>query len=1646
MRQILTFLLLIVFSANLFSQYTNNWINYSQEYYKFPVSQNGVYRISNQTLISAGLDIYNIDHQSIQIFAKGEEIPIYIKLTSTAPYFIDFIEFYAEKNTGWFDTQMYSDVDWQANKNYSLISDTAYYFITWKYPSNGLRIEVENDTAYSNYTESPYCTVEKYHEFTSHYYSAVDNSKYTSAEGWFSSSFKRSDETAYNTKSIDLNVNSIYLNGSMPFLRYSFVGASNSSSSDYNHNVRVSFSNINKDTLFNAYEVITDTIFVSVNNLFHNSSLSFSVLSDNISVASDRNALAYCSLTYPHTYNFDDSSSYYYKIPASSDIKTFINISHFNAGNEPPIIYNLTDKKRILTSIQSGEVKAILSNPNINNDISCYITSVANIKYILNVQAVTPSKKFTDFSLNNNTDFIIISNSNLSRGATDYENYRNSSGHVAKFVNVDELYDQFSYGIKKHPLSIKNFIAYGMDVWEKQPTHLFLLGKAVHISHCRHSQSAWNTLQVPSYGNPSSDILLTSGLGGTNIEPAIATGRLSAQTEEQVTEYLNKVIEYESNPPAEWMKNILHFGGGASTNEQNILAAYLQGYESIIEDTLFGGHVTTFLKNSSLPIQITQSDSVRDLINNGSTMITFFGHAAASGFDQNIDRPESYMNVGKYPFLIANSCNAGDMFMQGANSISEDWTLIAKKGVIGFLASVGRGYAPYLNEYAKEIYKNISYKRYNKSIGSSIKNAIFALENSQTFNSTMQQTCLEFNLHGDPAIVLNSQELPDLQISISSISTFPQNISTELDSFEVQIVVTNTGKAVSSNFIIETLYTMPDETQFSLSKTEHGCYYKDTVYFKLPVDISNGSGLSNLHIKVDALDVITESVEINNIVDYSFVISSNDLMPIYPYEFSIFPKDTVTLRASSGNPFVQNESYLFQIDTVDTFNSPFLTETHIEQSGGIISWTPQITLTDSTVYYWRVAINKLDTLWKESSFIYIPKKNGWSQAHFFQFKNDEYNFIDYNRIQRKFSFIETPKELHCHNLGNPAQGYTEVQYTIDGAVMSGKGDYSCCGAPNALMIVVIDSLTLKAWPSNKGNFGQVNYPDCGRGRNDYYFVFRSNFDMLANLLDSIPSGNYILAYTWGSGLYDSWTESLFEEFEELGASQIRTKTYPYIFLAKKNVGKINEVLGLSTSSVIDLYANLTNNFNFGTIQTELIGPSTNWESLHWRRKSLGTNINDSINLSIIGVTPQGEEENVITNLSYNQMDVYDLQSAANLNQYQYLKLKYFTLDDSLRTPTQLKRWQLTYDEAPETAIEPTLGYSFHSDTVEAGDNISFSIATKNISDSDMDSLLIKYWVQDKNNNIIPIITKRVRPHPSGDVLIDSISFSSISYLGLNSLWVEINPKVSSTGLYDQLEQYHFNNIIQKYFYVESDKTNPILDVTFDGVHILDGDIVSAKPEILINLKDENRYLALDDTSLFEITLEYEKTGVQKQIYFRYNENNSQINWTPASLPNNECSILFTPLFEEDGIYNIRVGAKDKSNNESGDFNYTISFEVINKSTITNVFNYPNPFSTSTSFVFELTGSEIPDDFRIQIFTITGKLVKNIGLDDLSSIHIGRNITNYKWDGTDDFGDRLANGVYFYRVITKINTQSIEKRTTDADKFFTKNYGKMYLMR
>jgi flagellar hook assembly protein FlgD len=84
-------------------------------------------------------------------------------------------------------------------------------------------------------------------------------------------------------------------------------------------------------------------------------------------------------------------------------------------------------------------------------------------------------------------------------------------------------------------------------------------------------------------------------------------------------------------------------------------------------------------------------------------------------------------------------------------------------------------------------------------------------------------------------------------------------------------------------------------------------------------------------------------------------------------------------------------------------------------------------------------------------------------------------------------------------------------------------------------------------------------------------------------------------------------------------------------------------------------------------------------------------------------------------------------------------------------------------------------------------------------------------------------------------------------------------------------------------------------------------------------------------------------------------------------------------------------------------------------------NYPNPFTTNTSFWFEHNQPGIDLNTRVEIYTISGKLIKTLSRTINTA---GNRSSEIVWNGTDEFGNKLGRGVYLYCLrVTSFNGQT-----------------------
>lgn len=1668
MKKLLPLLLFILLFSNGFAQqFGNEWINFSQTYVKIRLVKDGLYRLSYSTMEQFGVPANTINGNTIQIFNKGKEVPVYVT-TDGLMGPDDYIEFYGVHNDGEWDSTLYRVHEWQANDRMSLFNDTAYYFLTWgSSPVTSHFANVSNNII-NPPAKEPFCYSKSTYvgggPRTFGYLSqgaptqiglTIYTSDFLATEGYIDGWFNKSN------RDFLMNTPHAYSSGTAE-LKLQLVGGL-----EDEHNLTMSVNgNLLASPVYTGWIVMHFDLEIPDVSWLSSPTSTLSFSSAASPSPNDYNGISWLELRYPREFNFDESNSAIFTLE-STGASQYIELSNFFEDGTNPLLYDFDNKLRLEGIVENDTDKWLLpasAYPERN-----VLVIANNLTAINSVDSLWPVN-FVDFSNpGNQGNFIMITHPQLltdSLGNNNVEQYRQwkqDNGYQAKTVSIEDLYDQFAYGIRYHISAVRKFAQYIVNKWPQDSRYFFLIGKGIEFAWCNNTPYTREQCFVPTFGYPGSDELLTAF--GTNLKPLIPVGRISVINGGEVGDYLSKAKEFvnaqNSGPQtiahSGWMKNVIHLCGGNTVSDQEYFLSYLNSYKALIEDPYYGGKVFTFSKNTTDPVQQATSDELDSLIQTGVSLITFYGHSSVNSFNFNLDKPENYNNNGKYPIILTNGCLVGNPFTYG-HGFADDFVLTKDHGAIGFLGPSIFSVASSLDIYSSNFYKNLSVDNFDMPIGDII--AATLQDVSSVTSSPVDFAVAQQMLYsGDPTLKINTFPKPDYVIETQNISFDPPNVSAGLDSFFIQVVVYNLGKAIDDSIYVDIKRTLPDGSEeFLYHKRVKAPYNIDTLRFSVQTEPSKAFGLNYFYIKVDAGEVASANGDIdeldennNSISNFKLFINADDIVPVWPYDYSIVGEQNVTLKASTVNSFAGAKQYVFQIDTTQNFNSPLLQTKRITQTGGVVKWTPSLTMMDGKVYYWRTSVDTLynNTFsWHNHSFIYLAGSSpGWNQSHYFQLLSTIQptgNVVLPD--SRHFEFVDDVKTVGFYNgmtwwVGGPLQ-LDDPAYYMNGVLI---GRWDCGGYGTSFLVAVIDSSTGEFWENPwPGDFYSIQCKATPRP----YYQFNTYYPEhwgLWDLLDTIPNKDYVLLMSMNDMhmvLPDgtpNWDSAQIAQFTNLGLTKIAqiNKVVPYVAFFRKGDPDFPkyEVVGDTFTSIIDTTFSFVGHWDNGYIQSPVIGPAASWTSLHWKAHSVEPGNDDQYKLELIGISDGGVE----TVLSQNVVANDTLISALDASEYPYLKLKLTCADTIHRTPVQLDYWRVNYQPMPEAALDPSSFFQL-TDSINQYLPQTIKVTVENLSQWNMDSMLMKYQITDAKNGLHTFYD-REKPLAAFDTIHAQYTFNTDCdcFTGNNSLYIEANPDD------DQPEETHFNNFGIIDFDVISDNLNPLLDVTFDGLHIMDGDLVSAKPEIDIMLKDENQFVPLNDTSEFDIYFIY-PDGTTHPVVF----DNVKAIFYPADSANlardNTARVTLREEFITDGKYQLVVQGYDRSDNASGDNAYRITFEVINKPMISNVFNYPNPYSTATRFVFTLTGSETPQQMKITIYTVSGKVVREIFLNELGNIHIGNNITQFAYDGTDQFGDKLANGLYFYKVETMLNGKAMDHYDNSTDSYFKKSIGKMYLMR
>lgn len=1681
-------LALIVFAQNSYAQVLGNeWIDFNQTYYKLKIGENGLYRISQTELGNAGFPVGSIDPRRIQIFKNGQEQAIKIEGQSDGIFQnTDYIEFYGEINDGKTDADLYVSAEAQPHTFQSIFSDSAVYFITYKLSAtDGIRMSPFTENNVNGILPDEYYLEDSVRLFTSDYHEGKSYGstnqiilpQYDFGEGF-------TGPAASNGQTLDYtfqNITNTQISDVKPKIEVLLVGRNNNShnvqisvGADQNNLRSISTATFNQDDNFLVSSEIEWTD-ISVTG-----SLTISASVNGVNGAADRVSMSYVRIIYPRKFIFTSKTAFEIDLQIQPNGKSYIEVSN------PPdnsICFDITDANSPVEIGINESFRAFNAViPNTDSIRKLWIQSTPFV--VSNIEAVNFQK--IDATLYN---YLLITHESLQTPTTDgrpnpissYKTYRESpigGSHSVLIQNVGDIFDQFNFGLPS-PIAIRRFCNYMLT--NGSPENLLLIGRPTNVQSNYYRYLADTvTIKnlVPTYGFPGSDVAYTTGLAGTTIYPAIPTGRLNATNSNHIQNYLDKVIETEAKPVDNLrQKHLLQLSGGVTQNELNNFKAFINGFKNIAVAPLLGGTVSQVSKNSNDAVELI---NISQEINDGVILVTFFGHSSAGITDIEVgevsDPSLNYSNKGKYPVFLVNGCNAGDFFGK-FESFGVDWILTPNLGALGFLAHSDLAFSNNLRNYSNLFY-TVAFSDANfigKTLGAILKEtAIRYSQNFSASSSVIGQIQL-LNLQGDPAIKLFGAEKPDFDIDENNFVTRTfdgKALLVDTDSFQVDINVRNYGIAPNNPLKIVVRRTLNNGTVIdSESIAFSAVLNSETLGVTIDNQIENNEGLNSFEIILDPFNEFEELNEANNSLKFELFIANGSTQNLFPTNFGVVNNSNTILSFQSSNLLSQIRDYDIQIDSLSSFNSSYLIQQSINANvvGQLsLDLNAKGTIPVGTVFYWRTRFStptsNEDPNWVTSSFTFNPSGTAsWAQSSPVQFKDFELTGLSLDTLNGVWSFLSNSTSISITTYGanHPSLGKDDTKVLIENLDLFNTispSPFAICRDNTINFIAFDNQTTLPINPIIFTQFDELNPLVCGKIPQRIYSYTNadlSNVNGPEAFIDKLFQGDQVLIYSLGQVNYSAWSDAFKSKLEILGINRITLDNLqdgePVIFFGKKGnaANSATEVISPNlpkNQQSLSFDTNVNGSFGSGTIETKKIGPATQWNSIENLIDFSSIPSEDTKAIVIYGIDDDNNETNLLKIIDNGTRDLTTINPAT----YPYLKLKLILEDNLSFTAPQLKSWKINYNQAPDGVL---LNRNDLSKTVkkQEGEQFDADFTLWNLSNSNFsDSIKVTYNILNNLSNTLTELSKNIKPLDSGDSVNFKIPINTINKVGSNNLSLAVNQEL-------QTEIYSNNNSLRltNFFEVNADKINPILEVSFDGTYILDGDIVSPNPHVLVRLKDENQFILKNDTLGVNIFLKQPCDGCE---FSRVAFSGSEIQWTPATSENQIFSLEYLPKNLGNGVHTLKVQAEDASGNNSGLQPYEINFEVINESTVTNFYPYPNPFSTSTRFVFTLTGSEIPDQIKIQIMTVTGRVVKEIFTEELGTIRIGNNITDYAWDGRDQYGDQLANGVYLYKVTIQNNGQQLQKRaatrrsTTDEGlsdidrRAFKNGFGKIYLLR
>ena len=350
-------------------------------------------------------------------------------------------------------------------------------------------------------------------------------------------------------------------------------------------------------------------------------------------------------------------------------------------------------------------------------------------------------------STGHGADYILITHSQFYSATLELAQYREAQGLRVAVVKVEDLYDEFNWGIF-NPQAIRDFLAYAYANWTSPaPVYVLLVGGASYDYRDKLSDvdrvNYVPTQMIETFllGQTASDNWFVEVAGNDQL-PDMLLGRLTAESVSEVNDVIDKVIAYDQNPPgAGWNNRALFVADDEAQFETSSEQVLSPIYPFLQVDKVYVGQY---------PQGADPTADISAKINAGRAFVNYLGHGDPKSWGGTIFDTKDVAdltNIQLFPVVTIGNCLSGFFVGRAKPSLAEEFLKRSDRGAVAVWAPTGLGINTGHQALIEEFYNTIFYAGVH-GLGAATTTAKINLDAQGGFWGELVET---YVLFGDPA-------------------------------------------------------------------------------------------------------------------------------------------------------------------------------------------------------------------------------------------------------------------------------------------------------------------------------------------------------------------------------------------------------------------------------------------------------------------------------------------------------------------------------------------------------------------------------------------------------------------------------------------------------------------------------------------------------------------------------------------------------------------------------------------------------------------------------------------------------------------------------------------------------------------------------